>query len=96
MALVEARSSSIDFNPGAAPSSNSSDNHDAFHRIAFWENRYHRFVVGLRLVRGIMLIGVEGSLAFGTNPVQHDPVTAGPSEQFTRVWTTSGRLGLSF
>jgi hypothetical protein len=96
MVVAEARTFSINFNPTAQPSSNPSDNHGTFHRIAFWENRYHRFVVGLRLVRGVMLIGVEGGLAFGTNPVQHDPVTAGPSEQFTRVWTTSGRLGLTF
>jgi hypothetical protein len=96
MVVVEARTTSINFNPTAQPSGNPSDNHDSFHRIAFWENRYHRFVVGVRLVRGIMLLGVEGGLAFGTNPVQHDPVTAGPTEQFTRVWTTSGRLGLTF
>jgi hypothetical protein len=96
MVVADARTSSINVNPGAQPSSNASDNHDTFNRIAFWENRYHRFAVGVRLVRGIMLLGVEGGLAFGTNPVQHDTVTAGPSEQFTRVWTTSGRLGLAF
>lgn len=96
MALVNATTSPIDFNPGAASSSNPSDNHGSFHHISFYENRYHRIVAGVRVVRGIMLLGVEGGLAFGTNPVQHDPVTSGPTEQFTRVWTTSGRLGLSF
>jgi hypothetical protein len=97
MVLVDATTSPVDFNPGAAPSSNPSDNHGTFHRLAFWENRYHRFTVGLRLVRGVMLLGVEGGLAFGTNPIQHDPVTGGgPTEQYTRVWTTSARLGLAF
>jgi hypothetical protein len=96
MVLVDAQSSPINFNPTAQPSGNPSDNHGSFHRIAFWENRYHRVIAGVRIVRGILLLGVEGGLAFGTNPVQHDPVSAGPTEQFTRVWTTSGRLGLSF
>ena len=55
------------------------------------------FTVNCIVVRGMMLIGVEGGLAFGSNPIQHDPFSGGgPSEQFTRVWTTSARLGLSF
>ena len=97
MVLVDATTSPVDFNPGAASSSNPSDNRGTFHRIAFWENRYHRITAGVRIVRGVLLFGVEGGLAFGTNPVQHDPVSGGgPSEQFTRVWTTSARLGLAF
>ena len=97
MVLVDATTSPINFNPGAASSANASDNRGTFHRIAFWENRYHRVAAGVRLVRGMMLIGVEGGLAFGSNPIQHDPFSGGgPSEQFTRVWTTSARLGLSF
>ncbi|HWE22705.1 MAG TPA: hypothetical protein VG496_02080 [Myxococcales bacterium] len=96
MVLAEANTASIDFNPGAAPSGNPSDNHDTFHRVAFYENRYHRFTAGIRLIRGSLLLGVEGGLAFGTNPVQHDPVTAGPTEQETRLWTAAARLGLAF
>jgi len=97
MVLVDATTSPINFNPGAAPSTTPSDNHGTFHRLAFWENRYHRITAGVRIVRGVMLLGVEGGLAFGTNPVSHDPLSgAGPTEQFTRVWTTSARLGLAF
>jgi hypothetical protein len=96
MILVDASSGPVDFSPGTESASDPSADDRSFHRIAFWENRYHRVIAGVRFVRGILLVGVEGGLALGTNPVQHDPVTSGPTEQFTRVWTTSGRLGLAF
>ena len=94
--LVEASSGQVDFSPGSENASNPSADDQSFHRIAFWENRYHRFVAGVRFVTGAVLFGVEGGLAFGTNPVQHDPAAGGVADQFTRVWTTSARLGLAF
>ncbi len=96
MTLVEATSSAVDFSPGTEDARDPSADDRSFHRIAFWENRYHRVAVGLRLVTGALLVGLEGGVAFGTNPVQHDSLPGGVPQQFTRVWTTSGRVGLAF
>ena len=96
IALVEAATGQVDFSPGSENASNPSADDRSFHHIAFWENRYHRFVAGVRLITGAVLFGVEGGLAFGTNPVQHDAAPGGVANQFTRVWTTAARLGLAF
>ena len=92
MMLVDANTTSIDFNPAAEDPANPSADDGSFNRIAFWENRYHRFAAGVRVVSGRWLLGVEGSMAMGTNPVQQ----GGTATQFTRVVTASGRLGLPF
>ena len=92
MMLVDANTTSIDFNPAAEDPANPSADDGSFNRIAFWENRYHRFAAGVRVVSGRWLLGVEGSMAMGTNPVQQ----GGTATQFTRVVTASGRLGLTF
>ncbi|HEX9573859.1 MAG TPA: hypothetical protein VF994_07160 [Myxococcales bacterium] len=94
--LVDASTGAIDFNPGAEDPANPSADDRSFHRIAFWENRYHRFAAGVRMVAGSVLFGLEGGMAFGTNPVQHDGSSGTISTQFTRVWTASARLGLAF
>jgi len=94
--LVDASTGAIDFNPGAEDPANPSADDRSFHRIAFWENRYHRFVAGARMVAGPVLFGLEGGIAVGTNPVQHDGASGTISTQFTRVWTASARVGLTF
>jgi hypothetical protein len=49
------------------------------------------------MVSGALLLGLEGGVAFGTNPIQHDSsLPGGGSTQFTRVWNASGRVGLAF
>src|SRR5712671_2141269 len=96
MTLVDASTSAIDFNPGSEDPANPSADDRSFHRIAFWENRYHRLAAGVRMVAGPVLFGLEGGAAFGTNPVQHDGAPGGISTQFTRIWTASARLGLAF
>jgi hypothetical protein len=96
IALVEATTGAVDFSPGSEDVRDPTADDRSFHRIAFWENRYHRVAVGIRMIAGAMLFGLEGGLAFGTNPVQHDSVAGGVPDQFTRVWTTSGRVGLAF
>jgi hypothetical protein len=95
MTLIDASSGAIDFNPSAEDPANPSADDGSFHRIAFWENRYHRFAAGVRMVSGRWLLGLEGGMAMGTNPVQHDGA-ASAAIQFTRVWTGSARLGLAF
>jgi hypothetical protein len=94
--LVEATTGAVDFSPGTENPTDPNADDRSFHRIAFWENRYHRFAVGVRMIAGSLLLGVEGGLAFGSNPVQHDNAPGGVANQYTRVWTTSGRIGLAF
>ena len=54
-------------------------------------------VAGVRMVSGALLLGLEGGVAFGTNPIQHDSsLPGGGSTQFTRVWSASARLGTTF
>jgi len=96
MTLVDASTTAIDFNPGSEDPANPSADDRSFHRIAFWENRYHRVAAGVRMVAGPVLFGLEGGAAFGTNPVQHDGAPGSISTQFTRIWTASARLGLAF
>src|SRR5262249_1471015 len=90
--LREASSSPVEFNPAAEDPANPSADDGSFSRIAFWENRYHRFAAGVRVVMGRWLLGAEGSMAMGTNPTQQ----GGAATQFTRVVTASGRLGVTF
>src|SRR5207248_7640359 len=85
--LVDAPTGPIDFNPAAEDPSNPSADDQSFHRVAFWENRYHRFAAGVRAVAGRWLLGVEGSMSMGTNPVQHDGASTAAT-QFTRAWLT--------
>ena len=96
MTLVDASSGAVDFSPGTEDPSNPSADDRSFHRIAFWENRYHRLMAGVRMVTGALLLGVEGGVAFGTNPIQHDSLPGGVSTQFTRLWSVSARLGTAF
>jgi len=96
MTLVDASSGTVDFSPGTESASDPSADDRSFHRIAFWENRYHRVVAGVRMVTGSLLFGLEGGVAFGTNPVQHDSLPGGVSTQYTRVWSASARLGTAF
>jgi len=95
LTMVDASTGAIDFNPSAENPGNPSADDASFHRLAFWENRYHRFVAGVRLVGGRWLIGVEGGMAMGSNPVQHDNSSTAAT-QFSRLWTTSAHLGLTF
>ena len=94
--LVDASSGPVDFSPGSENPTDPSADDRSFHRIAFWENRYHRVVAGVRMVTGSLLFGVEGGVAFGTNPVQHDSLPGGVSTQYTRVWSASARIGTTF
>ena len=95
LTMVDASTGAIDFNPAAENPANPSADDASFHRLAFWENRYHRFAAGVRMVAGRWLLGVEGSMAMGVNPVQHDN-SATAATQFTRLWTTSAHIGLAF
>ncbi len=92
MTLVNATSGPVDFSPGTENSADPSADDGSFHTIPFWENRYHHVAVGVRMIAGSVLLGLEGGVAFGTNAVERNSST----QQFTRVWTSSARLGLAF
>jgi hypothetical protein len=61
-------------------------------------NAFLRGTVGLRLVAGVVVLGVEGGLAWGTTSIQSDPLPSGaaPPKHFVRLWSSSAPLGLSF
>jgi hypothetical protein len=92
LVLINAKSTMIDFHPFTENQRNPVADDGLFHNIAFWQNRYHRIAAGLRFLAGSVMLGIEGSVALGTNPVEQD----GSTDQFTRVWAASGRLGLAF
>jgi hypothetical protein len=90
--LVNAISSAVDFSPGAEDPADPTADDSSFHTISFWENRYHHVAIGVRMIAGSVLLGLEGGVAFGTNAVERNSSI----QQFTRVWTSSARVGLSF
>ncbi|MGZ6142331.1 MAG: hypothetical protein ACXWLM_03280 [Myxococcales bacterium] len=98
MAFVNALSSVVDFKPAAENPANPTADDGIFRTIQFWDNRYLRGALGLRLVAGAVVLGVEGSVAWGTNPIQSDAVAGGSAlpTDFVRLWSASGRLGFSF
>ena len=95
--MVNAFSGAIDFKPNVENDGNPSADDDSFHTIHFWENRFFRGAAGLRFVAGAVVLGVEGTFAQGTNPIQHDSVNGVSAPRETvQLWTVSGRLGLRY
>jgi len=100
MVFVNANTGIIDFNPTAQDPTNPSVEDGVFRDIHMLDNRYNRFALGLRLVAGIVVVGLEASDAFGTNPVQSDQPAGGvvpsPSTQTTHELGIDAHLGLQF
>jgi hypothetical protein len=96
IAFINAMSSTVDFHPTTENFRTPNDDDSVFRTISFFDNRYHHAVVGLRIVSGMFLVGVEGSLAMGTNAIQRDAIAGGVPTQFTRVWSAAGRIGVSY
>ena len=98
VAFVNALTSVIDFKPFAENQANPTADDGIFRNVSFLDNRYVRAVVGLRLLAGPVVFGVEGSAAWGRNPIQSDAVPGGAAvpTDFVRLWGASGRFGLSF
>jgi hypothetical protein len=96
--MVNATTGVIDFHPQSENLRDPTSDDGIFRQINFFKNRYQRFVVGLRLVAGVAVVGLEGSYASGTNAIQNDDLSDGtrPPSQTTKMWTASGRLGLAF
>ena len=104
VALVNALSSVVDFKPAVAGGVNPTAHDGVFRDVNLLDNRYLRGSIGLRLVAGAVVLGLEGSGAGGTNPIQSAALPSAqcvagsckaPTE-YVRVWSTSARLGFSF
>jgi hypothetical protein len=102
--LINAATPVIDFKPQVENDANPTADDATFRTISMLHNRYLRGAAGVRLVSGVFVVGVEGSFAAGSNPVQDDPLPASqcsagscaPPDQTVRLWTLAGRLGLAF
>lgn len=93
--LVNALSSVVDFKPSAQNPQNPTAADGLFHSISFLDNRFLRAALGLRLVAGAVVLGVEGNLAWGTNAVASDALPSVP-KNFIRLWGGAARLGFAF
>jgi hypothetical protein len=93
LAMVNAMSSVVDFKPGAEDPSRPGADDQVFHTITFYNNRYWRAGAGVRLIAGTLLAGLEANVAWGRNPIQDSGSTA---ENFVRLWSFAGRIGLAF
>jgi len=93
VALINAFSSAIDFKPTAEDPAHPGIDHQVFHRVSLFDNRYWRASAGARLVVGTVVAGLEGALAWGTNDIQDGP-PAGTN--FVRLWSFAARFGATF
>lgn len=91
--MVNAQSSVVDFKPSTENPQNPTASEGLFHTVSFLDNRYLRSALGLRLVAGVVVLGVEGNLAWGTNAVQGG---AGAPKNFIRLWSGAAHLGFAF
>jgi hypothetical protein len=93
--MVNARSSVLDFKPGAENPQNPTADDGVFHNVNFLDNRYLRAALGLRMVAGVVALGVEGNVAWGTNAVSSDAPATMP-KNYVRLWSGAARLGFVF
>ena len=93
VAMVNAFSAAIDFKPTAEDPARPGIDDQVFHPITLYDNLYWRGVAGARMVVGSVVVGIEGSVAWGTNPIQDGPPAG---SNFVRLWSLAGRFGTSF
>lgn len=98
IAMVHATSGVVDFKPDTENPQDPTADDGVFRTVKLFDNLYNRFALGLRMVAGAVVLGAEGTVAYGTNPVQSDKLTGGGvvPTQFTRQLGASLRLGVSF
>ena len=93
--MVNALSSVVDFKPSAENPQNPTAADGLFHSVSFLDNRYLRTALGLRMMVGVVVLGVEGNLAWGTNAIASDAPPAA-QKNFIRLWSGAAHLGFSF
>ena len=104
LAMVNAVSNVVDFKPAVAAAPNPTAHNGVFRDIHLQDNRYLRGSIGLRLVAGAVVLGIEGSGAGGTNAIQSASLPTSQCSggqckaprEYVRVWSTAARLGFSF
>jgi hypothetical protein len=97
VALINAASGVLNFRPDGFNPRDPSAQAGAFQTAGFFHNVYYRGVLGLRMLAGALVLGLEGGLAVGRNPVQSDPPPGGAAPtQLTRLWSASGHLGVAY
>jgi hypothetical protein len=96
VALINATSGAVDMKPAQEDPDNPTADDGTFRAIHLWDNRYLRAAVGVRLITGVFLAGLEASWAQGTNVVQSDAVAGGTPEQTVRLVGMSARVGFTF
>ena len=94
--LINALSNVVDFKPNAQDPARPGLDNGVFHSISLLNNRYFRGALGVRLVAGALVLGVEGSVAVGRNRIQDDAIAGGTPSNYVRLWSGAGRLGFSF
>gem|GEM_PF-537039 len=94
MAFVNAASGVVNFRPALADPTDPTAADGVFHTLSFFQNRFHRVSLGLRLVAGAVVLGLEGSVALGQNPIQQDALAGGAPTptQFTARTPSSRTL----
>jgi hypothetical protein len=93
LAMINAFSSAVDFKPGVEDAARPGIDDQVFHAVTLYNNRYWRGGLGVRLVAGTLVAGVEGAVAWGTNAVQDG---ASSPVNFVRLWSLAGRIGAAF
>lgn len=97
VALINALSSVLDFKPALNSPSRPGQTEGSFHSVWLAENRYLRGTLGVRLVTGAIVFGVEGTMSGGRNRIQHDAIGGGaPPDQYVRLTSLSGHFGVGF
>ena len=98
MAFINAASGVIDFNPGSVNVRDPTAQDGTFHTLRFFHNGYLRGALGLRVIAGAVVLGLEGGIASGTNPSQTDsPAGYGPVPTATAtLWHASAHLGFAY
>ena len=94
MVMINALSGVVDFKPAVENAANPGGDDGAFRSVVLYKNRYLRGAVGVRMVAGVVVLGIEGSMAAGTNPIYDGP--AGTPENYVRLTGFSARLGFGF
>src|SRR3954470_5975302 len=91
--LINALSSVVDFKPAVEHAAKPTEDDGVFRTISMIDNRFYRAGVGFRLVTGAVVLGVEGGVAWGTNPVQSDKLPGGAAipTNYVRLWNFSAK-----
>jgi hypothetical protein len=101
IAMVNAQSAVVNFKPSVDNPTNPIAQDGLFHSISFQDNRFFRAALGFRMLAGVVVLGLEGGLAWGQNAIQSDPLARGEATPATdknsvRLWSSSARLGFAF